>query len=68
MFICLPEGLMFVNSMLGAGLLHAADDPIHEHIPRLVAEVQQTGYPEQRTLIELQEINLSVRGWIDKRG
>jgi hypothetical protein len=48
LFICLPEGLMFVNSMGSAGLLHAGYDPIHEHIPRLVAEVQQTGFPEQR--------------------
>ncbi len=46
LLVCLPESLMFVNSMLGAGLLHAAYDPIHEHIPRLVAEVQQTGFPE----------------------
>jgi hypothetical protein len=44
--VCLPESLMFVNSMLGAGLLHAGYDPIHEHIPRLVAKVQQTGFPE----------------------
>ncbi len=44
--VCLPESLMFVNSMRGAGLLHAADDPTHEHIPRLVAKVQQTGFPE----------------------
>ncbi len=43
---CLPESLMFVNSMQGVGLLHAGYDPIHEHIPRLVAEVQQTGFPE----------------------
>ncbi len=37
---------MFVNSMRGVCLLHAVYDPTHEHIPRLVAEVQQTGFPE----------------------
>jgi len=44
--VCLPDSLMFVISMRCAGLLHAGYDPIHEHIPRLVAEVQQTGFPE----------------------